>query len=156
MAVDKELGGFYYTLHDNQDANVPWLFSTSFVSSPTPINVTGYQFLTNGRCWNIGAAVNPNFPLRIPADAAYIGDFTAYGKDIQIWQFLWDGSEFDGQVQVAVVKTDLTILFMNGVGSIYGYEPTAYLFFETFNTTRPEAKYFARPPGPCPSVWTHP
>jgi len=154
LYVDKISGGFYWSILDNQDANVPWTFSTTFITTPTPNAVNGYQFLQNGRCWTLGFADNPDIPISIPADATFVGKFTVDGTPVQIWEFPYSSTYGNAKVQIAVVVPDNTILFINIGVEAFLYEAGTYFYFQNFNTSKPDPSTYQTPPGPCPDLAT--
>jgi len=154
IAFDKTRGGLYMEISDNQDADVPWTFQTSFISHPYSVNnVTGFMFLENGRCWSAPyTVVNPSFPLKIPDDAVYGGQHTVWNSIVELWSFPYTVEYISVEVTVAVVVKDLTISFINLVADYSGSSGNTYFTFQKFNTTQPSVRNYAVPPGPCTPV----
>jgi len=150
MTIDKETGGFFVNIDDDQDANVPFIFSTNIIGNPkSPKNVAGYMFLHPGRCWiSPYPLINPDFPLSIPSDATYLGEKVIYGQTATLWQFtdeVYGG--YSGTFEIAVASADKTLLFITGGSDIYGIG--SYLVFKNFNNTRPDPDTYAAPVGYC-------
>jgi len=154
VVVDKTVGGLYLEVSDNQNANVPWTFQTSFISHPfSSSNITGYMFLENGRCWSSQyVVVDPNFPLQIPADASYGGSHKIGNAVVELWSFPFTVQFAPVDVTVAVDVKDSSIVFLNLVASYAGAEGNSYFAFSGFNSTRPSQRNYAVPPGPCTPV----
>jgi len=150
MAIDKETGGFFVNIDDDQDADVPFLFSTNIVGNPAdPKTTAGYMYLHPGRCWvSPYRLINPDFPLSIPSDATYLGEKVIYGQKATVWQFedeVYQG--FYGTFAIAVASSDNTLLFITAGSNNYGVE--SYLVFKNFNNTRPDPDTYAVPVGYC-------
>jgi len=158
VVVDKTIGGLYYDLHDNQDANVPWLFSTTIISSPNASTgeIIGYANYMNGRCWNLGVTIDPQVPIRIPADATFGGYYTAYGKKVSLWSFSYTTTFAVVNAQIAVSVADNSIVFINLDGDVAVGVAQSYIVLVAFNPKRPNPIAFRPPAGQCPDLFPPP
>jgi len=150
MAVDKVSGGFYVNIDDNQDADVPFLFSTNVILHPNPTGVVGYWFLRPGRCWLTAfPIVNPDFPIQIPPNATLVGSYKIYGNEATLWEF--DGSleGYGAAIQIAVSSADNKILFITLSPDYQDLPLGTYLIFSNFNASQPDPATYGVPPGHC-------
>jgi len=151
MAVDKLTGGFYINIDDDQDNDVPWLFSTSVILNPQANGISaGYWYLRPGRCWLTDyPLVNPDFPIEIPANATFVGKKTIYGKDATIWEFDGSFEGYDAAVQICVNNADNTIIFITLSPDFENLPLGTYLIFRNFNASKPDPATYGVPPGHC-------
>jgi len=134
---------------------VPWLFTTSIISSPnaTTGHITGYAYLIDGRCWNLGTTIDPGIPIQIPPGATFMGYFTAYGKKVSLWQFSASTEYGPVNAQMAVNVADSTISFINVNGDVALGVAEGYFVFQNFTAKRPSPNSFNAPRGTCRSLF---
>jgi len=150
--VDKESGGLYLNIADDQEADVPFSFTTSVIIHPNDDKtVDGFWTLRPNRCWITPYPVaNPDFPLQIPPTAKFLGNKVIYGKQATVWEFTGTFEGYDGEIQIAVASDDSTILFINLSPNI---DPDlllgSYVIFANFNASKPDASNYGIPAGQC-------
>jgi len=149
--VDKESGGFFVNIADNQAEDVPFLFSSNVIIHPTANGgVTPYMYLRPGRCWvTLYPLVNPDFPIEIPPNATFVGYKTVYGEPATLWTYDGSFEGYDAEVQVAVATADNSILFIFLNGNLEGFPLGTYLIFNNFNASKPDPATYGVPSGAC-------
>lgn len=147
--IDNEAGGCYIDIADDQAADVPFEFATNVIVNPVDqTNTNGYLYLRPNRCWIAEGLQNPNFPIQIPSSAQYVGDFTIYGTPSTLWSFDGALEGVSGTVNIAVSKSDQSIVFISVVVD-YSFTFGTYLIFENFNASKPDPAAFGAPAGIC-------
>jgi len=149
MAVDKETGGFYCNIADDQYANVPFSLSTNVIFHPVEDHVDSYLYLRPNRCWTTShPLVNPDFPLQIPPNANFLGNKIIYGNPATWWSFSGTFEAFRADITMAVNSNDHSIIFIT-IQPIDLQNFGTYLIFQNFNATRPDPSTYGIPIGNC-------
>jgi len=161
IAFDQQKRGLYLNMHEDQDSDVPYQFSTSLITTPfsqTPdTNITfDFIYLSPGRCWELGAAAFfIQIPLHIPETAQYNGSVTIDGKIVDLWVFIETLYIYEGEIRVGVDASTyddeegVAVVFVNIFSPLYPVTGI-YFKFRNFNPARPDPSMYAAPPPPCP------
>jgi len=152
MVVDKETGGFFINVADNQAADVPFMFSSSGIIHPTDDkgNIQAYWYLRPGRCWlTTYPLVNPDFPIEIPSNATFVGYQTVYGEPATVWTYDGTFEGYDATILVAVANSDNSIIFISLDPNFDGFPLGTYLIFNNFNASKPDPTTYGAPSGYC-------
>jgi len=122
IALDYDKKGAYFHVEDAEDASVPFLLQTTFVSTPnssTSTGVTVYQQFSKDRCWNMGDdniviefLLGLNF--QIPSYASFAGNRTIDGYKCELWSWQEVDFIFTDTYTVAVRPDNGAVVFFSG------------------------------------------